>query len=49
MPRTPELLCADVPLDWARERLVASRFRPAAALLHAQVNAFLAMLDGLNP
>jgi hypothetical protein len=49
MPRTPELLCADVPLDWEREWLVASRFRPAAALLHTQVNAFLAKLDGLNP
>ena len=41
--------CYSFELDWERERLVASRFRPAAALLHAQVNAFLAKLDGLNP
>jgi len=28
-------------LDWERERLVAARLRPAAALLHEQVEAFL--------
>jgi hypothetical protein len=28
-------------LDWERERLVASRLRPAAARLHSQVEAFL--------
>ncbi len=36
-------------LDWERERLVASRLRRTAALLHEQVNDFLAGIEGLEP
>jgi hypothetical protein len=36
-------------LDWERERLVASRFERATALLRVQVTAFLARLDELDP
>ncbi|WP_295388308.1 hypothetical protein [uncultured Thiodictyon sp.] len=35
-------------LDWERERLVASRFRRTAALLHLQVNEFLAAIEVLE-
>ena len=35
-------------LDWERERLVASRLTRTAALLDAQVEAFLAKLDALE-
>ena len=38
--------CYTFELDWERERLVASRLRPAAALLHTQVEAFLARIEG---
>ena len=41
--------CYSFELDWERERLVASRFRRAAALLHVQVNAFLGQIEGLAP
>ncbi len=36
-------------LDWERERLVGGRLPRAAALLHRQVNAFLAWVEGLEP
>ncbi len=35
-------------LDWERERLVASRLTRTAALLEAQVEAFLTKLDALE-
>ncbi|WP_295582849.1 antitoxin [uncultured Lamprocystis sp.] len=41
--------CYSFELDWDRERLVASRFRRAAALLHVQVNGFLGQIEGLTP
>jgi len=41
--------CYTFELDWERERLVASRLRRAAALLHEQVNDFLAGIEGLEP
>lgn len=40
--------CYSFELDWERERLVASRFRRAAALLHAQVERFLESLSELT-
>jgi len=41
--------CYSFELDWERERLVASRFRRAAMLLHVQVNGFLGQIEGLTP
>ena len=40
--------CYTFELDWERERLVASRFRRTAALLHFQVNEFLTAIEGLE-
>ncbi|WP_295436666.1 hypothetical protein [uncultured Thiodictyon sp.] len=37
--------CYTFELDWERERLVASRLRRAAALLHEQVNDFLVGIE----
>ena len=36
-------------LDWERERLVARRLEPAAAMLREQITAFLAQLDAIDP
>lgn len=47
MTRTPELLVADLrdEFDWERERLVALRLRPAAALFRDQLGAFIAWVE----
>jgi hypothetical protein len=36
-------------LDWERERLVASRLRPAAAMFRAQLGAFIAWVETTAP
>jgi hypothetical protein len=35
-------------LDWDRERLVANKFRRTAAMLRAQITAFLAKLNEMG-
>lgn len=36
-------------LDWERERLVARRLEPAAAMLRTQIDAFLRQIEAIDP